>query len=1858
MFSAIQKKISFLLITSMVISWFGFTGLPSQTVLAAAGDTVTVALKSVNNSKYITTDTSNSSSLYANKTNPWVSDLFDLVDQGEGIYALKSRANSKYVTIGSNRTDTLKASSQTITDNQKFRMITNSDSTVSFKPVGNLKDYFVSLEDDSSNEINAEQSNSTSTLTKFQISYFDLTKPLKILEIKDLEKSSNEKTLTSDLKDKLGTNTDFQLETMSMKKFVALRDELDGKYDAIYFGKSLFNPTSETGSNHDTRFLENDITSLKATEITDKYINKGLPVIVYSDSSKKRGALYQGYLNSNGIHTKSNGNLYNLFNSYNTTTPKSNVIFVNDTDIGSSSAFIEKTNLLVNANVRPQLNLTSKPTDYTVSSNRDIKYKAGDTLTYTFNVSNVRNISQRNLVANLYLGVDSVLKFDASNLVQTVPVTSLTNNTISFTLPKGYSGLYYWRLELVDQTSTGKLKDSAAGVFRYKDQSPTIKVLQVIPNSQSTSKTSSLLLESNLKQNYLHSDDYDISISVIDFNTFNSTEYKTLNSKYDMLIFGFNDSYNGTADISSTAAAAVKSFIATGQGVMFTHDTVYQGNQTWITNFQADTGQVGPMTNMGLNAPNTSTSTVKINEGLLTEFPYFISEMTPSVATTHDQYFRLDLNDPKVIPWYNINGSPRDVEDSWNHYYTYSKGNVTYSGTGHNFVNTTKNSSFPDWEQKLFVNTMYRAFIGSNHKPTLDLISPAPFNESLKNYISANSSISVSFKPDDLDLNDKKVTSSITFTYKDASGNNQSVKVLADTETNKGETITKTFPNPLAASGGDLTISVSTKDAAGALETKEVAVKVITSTGLTPDRTVSAEKIEVNSPVTVNYIINPTAKPYSAATNLEDLKITGLHYKETFPVNLELVTIPTGFTKTGSLTSGFTLEGDIGEIPYRREGNQFVASSSTFTVVVKPTKAGDYSLSNANLKYKDFASADQNVLFSNKVITAFTKLTSLTLDNLTIAKGDTSKLIPKIMPSDATYQKNEDFTWTTDAATIVTVNASGEIRGVNAGTAKIMAFAKDGSGLTATSVVSVIQPGLNITGPTEVAVGADISLQAALVTVNENVTSVRWSSSNSSKANFTVSDKFTGILHGVQKGTVTVTATVVTDKGNTYSKDYTVKIFIPLTSINVGSASIRVGETIKLNSNYTPSDADNPNLTWSTDRSDLVTVDSSGNITGVAEGTAKVIINSTDGSNLTANATVTVVKPSLTVNGPTSVNIGEKITLEAIFSTINETVASISWSSPDQDKASFVTDGDYKRVLTGVKAGAVNGSVTITTDKESTYSKNFSVNVTAVPVTSVRIDNSTIRVNQSYVLTPNFEPTNASIKVLTWESNNPNVVTVDSNGNTRGVAVGTTTIKATTTDGTNLSGTATITVIQPSISVNGPDKLFIGGQPITLQALLSSVNETPTYTTWNVSDEDKLKAEFTGLDGSPTRTLTGKQPGIIIGTVHMVTDQRSSYDASFKVTVISLQLNDQTVDVGQSGSLSPSITPPLELNSEVVWKSANENVLKVDNSGNYQAISEGSTQVTIISKIDQSVIASATITVAQPTVEFDGDKVVNISGTTTLRAWLRSSHQKAKTFTWVLDNPNQSFANVTKSAEDSRDFTGKNVGLVTGTVSIVTDKDITYKQSFSISVESLAIVRMIDGVESGISVITMDKGESIVLKAALNPSTALNNGFKWRLISEPGENGEAAIVGDDNKQTVTLIGVKKGTIHIKVDVAGGPGFPSKTAAKVVDVRQDLTKLELPDSTITLYAKGTAAQRSFDLLKYLTVTPNKWKKEWMNDLNGQLQWKSSSSTIADVDSNGLVTGFKQGSTTITVTNKDDETVKDEITVNVIEFDDRY
>lgn len=104
-------------------------------------------------------------------------------------------------------------------------------------------------------------------------------------------------------------------------------------------------------------------------------------------------------------------------------------------------------------------------------------------------------------------------------------------------------------------------------------------------------------------------------------------------------------------------------------------------------------------------------SVAKVNTGLINQYPYELGE-TINVATTHTQWYQLNLEDPDVVPWFNLNTGVDDEGDARNFYYTYSKGNITYSGTGHS-------GGFPDDELKLFVNTIVKADRGANHAPKI-----------------------------------------------------------------------------------------------------------------------------------------------------------------------------------------------------------------------------------------------------------------------------------------------------------------------------------------------------------------------------------------------------------------------------------------------------------------------------------------------------------------------------------------------------------------------------------------------------------------------------------------------------------------------------------------------------------------------------------------------------------------------------------------------------------------------------------------------------------------------------------------------------------------------------------------------------------------------------------------------------------------------------------------------------------------------------------------------------------------------------------------------------------------------------------
>ncbi|AVK84463.1 hypothetical protein C3943_13220 [Lysinibacillus sp. B2A1] len=89
-------------------------------------------------------------------------------------------------------------------------------------------------------------------------------------------------------------------------------------------------------------------------------------------------------------------------------------------------------------------------------------------------------------------------------------------------------------------------------------------------------------------------------------------------------------------------------------------------------------------------------------------------------------------------------------------------------------------------------------------------------------------------------------------------------------------------------------------------------------------------------------------------------------------------------------------------------------------------------------------------------------------------------------------------------------------------------------------------------------------------------------------------------------------------------------------------------------------------------------------------------------------------------------------------------------------------------------------------------------------VESLKLNKETLdlTVGSSESLIATILPENATNKVIQWTSSDPEIASVDSNGNVIGKKAGKVTITATTTDGSNLSATAEVTVKEAEIDAN------------------------------------------------------------------------------------------------------------------------------------------------------------------------------------------------------------------------------------------------------------------------------------------------------------------------------------------------------------------------------------------------------------------------------------------------------------------------
>ncbi|MBO4813510.1 MAG: Ig-like domain-containing protein, partial [Muribaculaceae bacterium] len=153
-----------------------------------------------------------------------------------------------------------------------------------------------------------------------------------------------------------------------------------------------------------------------------------------------------------------------------------------------------------------------------------------------------------------------------------------------------------------------------------------------------------------------------------------------------------------------------------------------------------------------------------------------------------------------------------------------------------------------------------------------------------------------------------------------------------------------------------------------------------------------------------------------------------------------------------------------------------------------------------------------------------------------------------------------------------------------------------------------------------------------------------------------------------------------------------------------------------------------------------------------------------------------------------------------------------------------------------------------------------------------------IYVGGTETLTATITPSDVIIKTLSWTSSAPNVATVDQAGKVTAKALGTAVITATTTDGTNLSASCTVTVKGiTSITLNkNSTSIYVGGTE-TLTATITPSNVIIKTLLWTSSNSNVASVDQAGK-------VTAKALGTAVITA--TTTDGTNLSASCTVNVV------------------------------------------------------------------------------------------------------------------------------------------------------------------------------------------------------------------------------------------------------------------------------------------------------------------------------------------------------------------------------------
>lgn len=696
---------------------------------------------------------------------------------------------------------------------------------------------------------------------------------------------------------------------------------------------------------------------------------------------------------------------------------------------------------------------------------------------------------------------------------------------------------------------------------------------------------------------------------------------------------------------------------------------------------------------------------------------------------------------------------------------------------------------------------------------------------------------------------------------------------------------------------------------------------------------------------------------------------------------------------------------------------------------------------------------------------------------------------------------------------------------------------------------------------------------------------VLWSSSDKTVATVE-GDSYTATIKGISGGSATIT--VITEDG---LKVATCDVYVrePVTGITLNATTVESTMAIgqyQLVATVKPSgNGVNRNVTWSSSNEAVCKVDENGLVKYVAPGYCTIVCKTEDGAFIaTCNFIISIPVETIKLDYTDEImSKGQTLRITAEVLPLTATNRTVSWESSNTNVCIVDSNGLVEAVGTGsatILCKSLDGGVTAMCN---IYVKQ--------PVTSVVLNTTdiTVRKGQVFWLNATCLPENADNKIVTWESRDKDVCTVESDGKVTATGAGTTSIICTNVD-TGLTAYCIVTVTQPvtGITLNSDyQELWVGAKYAIIPSIepIDAENKNVTYFS---SDTSVATVDEYGV----VTALKGGNCIIEVTTEECHLTAACTIVVKEYVSSITLSETDKFMNVGATGRLIAKVGTDTATNKNIVWSSSDNSICSVDAEGNLSANSVGNAVITATAADGSGVTASCIVKVVNPVtgIEIVPSTVRLLVGDSQkVTANVYPENATIKDVVWT--SANESIATV--------DEDGEIFAIGTGKVKITA----TSQDGNNIKGVCWVYVTPVINISSlriNSKDIYMLSGRSRKLSVIVRPAVNTDS-YAWY-------SSDTGIVTVDENGVITTVG--PGTAEVYV-ISNNAGVESTCTVHSLAISRSNLTLEQYDR-YTLDVIGT---------------------------DSNITWRSSNPRVCTVSSSGEIIGRKAGTATITATVND-------------------